>query len=119
MLMSQAARSADDTASPSFGASAAIAAGAANSATINARRSSENIGGLSFLVDAPTCDRVEVVDAAQSTLGDELRARRLHHAGLIGRAALQHDRATAPLPRHAKAGDGLGQHRLLQCGWRP
>src|SRR5882724_558456 len=90
MLMSHAARSAGDTAWPSLGASAATAAVAKQSSAMGARRSSENIGGLSFLVDAPACDRIEVVGAAQTALGNERRAGRLHHPGFIDGAALQH-----------------------------
>src|SRR4051794_41905276 len=102
MLMSQAARSAGVAAWPNLGASAAAAAVAAQSSAAHAKRSSQNIGGLPFLVDLPACDRVEVIDAAQATLGDELRARRLHHAGLVGGSALQHRRTAVPLPGHTE-----------------
>src|SRR6185369_7198295 len=98
MLMSHAARSAGDTAWPSFGASAAEAAVATQSSAASAQRSSVSIGCLPFRVDVPACDRVEVIDAAQTALGDKRRAGRLHHSALVSGAALQHSRPAVPLP---------------------
>src|SRR5262245_19126755 len=104
--MSQGARSAGAIGWPSPGPSAPIA-GAANmiAAEIIAavlRRSCIGIGRLPFLVDPPGGDGIVVIEAAQPAFGGELRARRLHHAGVVGGTALQ-DRGTAvPAPGRAE-----------------
>src|SRR5712675_2547789 len=104
---------------PKCGSSAATAifAGAATmirSAAPMARRSSKHIGRLPGLIDLPTRDGVVVIVAAQPALGDKLRARGLHHAGVVGGAALQHGGAAVPLPGGAETRQRLGQDRLLQ-----
>src|SRR5947209_10907130 len=99
MLMSQAAISAGATGLPKCGSSAALAGAsmAVNNTPQTARRSSKHIGRPPGLIDLPAGDRVVVVVAAQAPVGDELRARGLHHAGVVGGAALQHGRAAVPL----------------------
>ncbi len=54
-----------------------------------------------------------------AALRDELGAQRLRVAGLVPGAALQHRGAAVPAPRHAEAGERLGQHRRLQRRLRP
>jgi hypothetical protein len=61
------------------------------------KRLSIDIDRLVFLLNAPACNRVVVIDTSHTALGDERRARRLHHAGRIGRAALQSGGASSPL----------------------
>ena len=51
--------------------------------------SSIDIARLPLLVDAPACNRVVVIDATQAALRGNGRACRLHHAGVVGGAALQ------------------------------
>src|SRR5207302_7301390 len=118
-LMSQGARSAGAIGCPRPGPSADIAGAAASStpAQIIPANGSKllriGIARLPFLVDAPTGDRVVVVDAAQPALGGELRARGLHHAGLVGGAALQHGGTAVPPPGRAEARERLRQDRFL------
>src|SRR5438105_12301021 len=100
-LISHGAISAGAMGSPNCG-DCACAEVATRTAAQNAMRSSIHIGRLPLLVDAPACNRVVVIEAAKSALGGELRARRLHHAGVVGGAALQNRRATVPLPRRAE-----------------
>src|SRR5258708_769406 len=116
MLMSQAAMSAAVTGLPNCGLSAARvgATAIASNATQRAKRSSKHIARLPGLIDLPAGDRVIVVVAAQAPLGDELRARRLHHAGVVGGAALQHGGTAVPLPGRAEACQRLRQDRVLQ-----
>src|SRR4051812_1096796 len=103
MLMSQGAISAGAMGFPNWGACADEAAGTVMSIAAHiVSRSSIHIGRLPFLVDAPACDGIVVEDATQAALGRELRARRLHHAGVIGSAALQDGRIAVPLPRRAE-----------------
>src|SRR5215470_1080605 len=120
-LMSQGARSAGEIGCPKRGASAAPAkAAVANRiAAPRARTSRERIGRLPFLVDAPAGDGVVVILAAQPAGLDELRARRLHHAGVVGGAALQHGGTAVPFPGGAKARERLRQDRFLQDRLRP
>src|ERR1700730_12999662 len=120
MLMSQAAMSAAVTGLPNCGPSAAPAGATAMTsiAAPRARRSSKHIARLPGLIDLPAGDGIVVVVAAQASLGDELRARGLHHAGVVGGAALQHGGTAVPLPGGAEAGQRLGQDRLLQGRWR-
>src|ERR1700731_1705580 len=116
MLMSQAAMSAAVTALPNCGPSAAPAGETAMTsiAAPRARRSSKHIARLPGLIDLPAGDGIVVVVAAQAPLGDELRARGLHHAGVVGGAALQHGGAPVPLPGRAEPRQRLRQDRLLQ-----
>src|SRR5438874_9518328 len=51
---------------------------------------------------------------ALAARGDNLGARRLHVARVVPGATLQHRRPAVPLPRDAKAGEALREHRLLQ-----
>src|SRR5262245_35246636 len=72
---------------------------------------------LPFAVDAPTGDAVVVLVRERerardrsfglTACGDEFRAGRLHVAGLVPGAALQHDRLAVPAPGHAEADEGL------------
>src|SRR3954466_8313338 len=102
MLMSHGARSAGEIDCPSCGPWASAGA-AAQIAAQTARCLSVNIGRLSLLVDAPACDRIVVIHPAQAPLRNEGRARRLHHSGIIGGAALQHRRTAVPLPWGSEA----------------
>src|SRR5262245_46625877 len=116
MLMSQAAISAGAISCPNLG-TCANAQGAKSMTMPAARRSSIDIVDLPFLVDAPACDGVVVVDAAQPTFGGELSAGRLHHPGVVSGAALQDGGSTVPLPRRPKAYRSSRQDRGLQaCG---
>src|ERR1700730_4792073 len=119
MLMSQAAMSAAVTGLPNCGPSAAPAGATAMTsiAAPRARRSSKHIARLPGLIDLPAGDGIVVVVAAQAPIGDELRARGLHHAGVVGGAALQHGGTAVPLPGGAEAGQRLGQDRVLQGRW--
>ena len=88
MLMSHAAISPGVTGWPNCGASAHHAAVLANSAAANNTApammgSSQRIVHLALRIDAPACDGVVVILPAQAALGGELRARRLHHAGVV------------------------------------
>src|SRR5262245_35978999 len=78
-----------------------------------------DIGRLALFVDAPARNRIVVVDPTQAALGSECCACRLHHAGVIGGAALQHRAAASPLPRRAEAHWRLGQDWTLQGGGCP
>src|SRR5262245_13736473 len=118
--MSHGARSAGAIGCPKRGASAART-GAAAIATATpiiaapaTTRSRERIACLPSLVDPPAGDGIVVVLPAQPAVGDELRARGLHHAGIVGGAALQQRRAAVPLPGGAKTRERLRQHGLLQ-----
>src|SRR5262245_52253014 len=117
--MSHGARSAGAIGCPKRGASAARTGTAAivTATPIIApttRRSRERIACLPLLVDPPAGDGIVVVLPAQSAVGDELRARGLHHAGIVDGAALQQRRAAVPLPGGAKTSERLRQHGLLQ-----
>src|SRR5204863_1654276 len=114
MLMSQGAMSAGAIGCPNCGACAKAGETAMSTAAQKTAPLRIHIARLPLFVDAPAGDRAVVISAAQSAFRDELSARRLHHAGVVRRAALQHRRATVPLPRRAKPSHGLGQHRLLQ-----
>src|SRR5947199_3662629 len=104
MLMSQSAMSAGATGCPNCTTCAVAAAGAARRiAAQKAKRSSIDIACLPFFIDAPACDRVVVIGAAQAAFGREGGAAGLHHPGVVGRAALQYGRAPVPLPGCAKA----------------
>src|SRR5215475_3586823 len=118
MLMSQGAISAGAIDWPNCGTSAG-AGSDAHSAAHAARQLSIRIGRLALFVDAPARNRIVVIDPAQAALGSECCACRLHHAGVIGGAALQHRGAAVPLPRRAEAHWRLGQDWILQSGGCP
>src|SRR5438128_1177826 len=102
MSMYQGAKSAGEIGWPNCAVCApAVAVAAIRTAALKVTRSSIRIGRLPLAVDGPGLHRVEVVVAAQPALGDELRARGLHHAGVVGGAALQHRRPAVPIPGRA------------------
>src|SRR5215470_639627 len=78
---------------------------------------------LPFAVDAPAGDAVVMLVRERkrarnrpfglAACGHELRAGRLHVAGLVPGAALQHDRLAIPAPGHAEADEGLRIDRTL------
>src|SRR5262245_5920924 len=103
--MSQDERSPGEIGCPKRGVSTASAEPPATAAAHNTTELSQRIARLPFLVDLPAGDGVVVIDAAQAPLGREHRARRLHHTGLVGGAALQHGGTAVPLPRGAEAGE--------------
>src|SRR5882672_12472758 len=128
MLMSQAASSAAVRGWPRFGpaAPAAFAARASRSAT------HESLGvdmlHLALRIDRPAGDGIEMlVGEAQhgrrllrlAADCDKLGSRRLHIAGLVPGATLQHRRAAVPAPQRAKARERLAVNRFLQCSLRP
>src|SRR5262249_16195142 len=118
--MSHGARSAGEIGWPNCGVCARADADAAISiAAPRMKRSRIRIGRLPLVVDRPGLDGVEVVGAGQPALGDELRARGLHHAGVVGGAALQHRRRAVPLPRRAEARECLWQYRIAERCRRP
>src|SRR6266853_5642152 len=129
MLMSQAAMSAGSIGLPRLGPSAKAAPDPSAIASTNACRGlGVNMFHLPFAVDRPTREAVVVLvrETEQrrnipglAALGDELRPGRLHVAGFVPRAALQYRRSAVPAPGHAKAGEGLGEHRRLQRGFSP
>src|SRR6266446_989835 len=110
MLMSHSAMSAGAIGCPNCCARAGVAT---NVAAQTARSLSIHISRLPLLVDAPTCDGVVVIDAAQTALGHELGARRLHHAGVVGGAALQDGRAAVHCHGARKRTAALG--RIGSC----
>src|SRR5258708_2555594 len=126
MVMSQAAMSASPIGRPRLGVSATAAAKPSTSVSMAALAAILRVDmlHLPFDVDAPAGDAVVVLvrepeRALERRLGlaalrDELGARRLHGAGLVPGAALQHRGTAVPFPRHAETGEGLGQHRRLQ-----
>src|SRR5919198_4427190 len=99
MLMSHAAMSAGAIGCPNCGAWASAAGAMVSMDTQTAMGLSVNIADLPHLVNSPACDGVVVVDPAQAALVGELRARWLHHAGVVSGATLQHGRTAVPLPR--------------------
>src|SRR5436309_310312 len=119
MLMSHAAMSVGAIGCPNCGAWARAADAIVSIDMQTAMRLNVNIAGLSLLVDAPACDGVVVVDPTQAALVSELRTRRLHHAGVISGATLQHGGTAVPLPRCAEAHGRLWQDRALQSCRRP
>src|SRR5438067_1422817 len=116
MLMSQSARSASVTFWPRPGVSAASAPPATTTsavATVSAKPLHIDMLGLPLVVDRPAHDVVHVahrerrhrrVDPGLAAFGPHVGARRLHVAGLVEGAALQHHRLTIPAPGHAEAG---------------
>src|SRR4051812_15063477 len=89
------------------------------SVAASASRLSIDIGCLSLCVDGPARDGVVMIVAAEAALSSELGARRLHHPGLVGGAALQDRRSAIPLPCRAEAHGCFWQVRILQGGRRP
>src|SRR6516225_3414093 len=119
MLMSHAAMSAGAIGCPNCGAWARAADAIVSIDMQTAMGLSVNIAGLAHLVNAPACDGVVVVDPTKAALVDELRARWLHHARVVGGATLQHGGTAVPLPRCAEAHGRLWQDRALQSRRRP
>src|SRR5580704_15644188 len=118
-LMSHVARSASLTGLPRPGRSAASAAppSATAKATTAARRLGVDMLDLPLVVGGPDRDHVHVphgesrhrrVDLGLAALGEQLAAGRLHVAGLVPGAALQHHRLAVPAPRRAEPGQRLG-----------
>src|SRR5262249_17419689 len=118
MLMSQGAISAGAIGWPNFGACADTVAVKAMMAAPAARYLSVDlsvdIGGLPLVVDAPAVDGIEGILPARAALGDEGRARRLHHAGVVSGAVLQYGWPAVPLPRRTEAHGSLRQDRSRQ-----
>src|SRR5258707_6662911 len=83
------------------------------------RSSRIGIGHLAASRDAPGPDRVIVVEIILAANREKLSQGRLDVTGLIGRAALNDDRLTVPLPRKSKASQRPCQHRLLQLRLLP
>src|SRR6266436_7026485 len=132
MLMSHKASSASLTGLPSPGKSAATAVAAPPSASARgmttARRSTVDMLDLPFVIGGPARDDVHVphregghrkVDFRLAALGEHLGAGRLHVAGLVPGAALQHDRLAVPAPGHAEPGERLAEHRCVERCLRP
>src|ERR1700693_5356844 len=130
MEMSQAARSEGLTGLPRLGpsAKAAPAARANASETVLSESLRIDMLDLPFGVDRPAGDGIEVLARERqdrwrlrglTARGHELRPGRLRVAGFIPGAALQDGGTAVPAPRHAEAGEGLGQHRVLQGRLRP
>src|ERR1700719_5433167 len=118
MLMSQRAMYAGAISCPNCGACAS-AGTVANIAAHSASRLRVDIRRLALFIDTPAGDRIVVIDAAQTPFRSKCPAHRLHHAGVVGGAALQHRWAAVPLPRRAKAHPRLRQDRALQRRRRP
>src|SRR6516225_6037591 len=130
MAMSQRLMSASEIGLPSPVFSAAAAP--APNATATRRAATElrvDMLDLPFVVDCPAGDAVVMLVgererrrqrlAGLAALGDEVGAQRLHVAGFIPGATLQDRRLAIPAPRHHEAGERLGGHRTLQCGFAP
>src|SRR5207302_9159492 len=113
--MSQAAMSASVIGLPSRGVSPPAAAVAATKASATARARGDlrvHMLDLSLAVDAPAGDAVVVLVGERERTGhrllglaphgDELGAGRLHAAGFVPGAALQHRRLAVPVPRHVE-----------------
>src|SRR5690349_16467023 len=122
--ISHAAISACVTGLPRFGPAA--------SAGVQARKRSASLcidmAHLALAVDRPARNAVVVLARETEHVRharrlaahrNDFAARRLHVALVIPGAALQYGGTAVPLPRHAKAGEGLRHHRLLQRRLRP
>src|SRR5215467_2196618 len=127
MLMSHNARSDSLIDWPRPGVSAAALDANMNAAAMR-RFLRIDMFHLALAVDAPAGDDVHVshrersdgeVDFRLTALRQDLGAGRLHVAGLVPGAALQHHRLAVPAPGHAEARQRLAQHRLLQRRLRP
>ena len=55
-----------------------------------------------------------MIVAAQPAFRDELRARGLHHAEIVGGAALQHRRGAVPIPGGTETRQRFRQDRLVE-----
>src|SRR5262245_19713948 len=116
MLMSQDLISSGVATRPRFGLSAkADKEIMASAEAAMRRRLCIDMLQLPGLGHAPGRDAIEMIDCFGAALGDELCARRLHIAAIVGRAALEEGRAASPAPRHTKARERHRQHGLLQC----
>src|SRR5215468_6575028 len=115
MLMSQGAMSAGAIGWPNLGGVCADAMPVRATTAAPIRRFLRiDIDRLPLLVDPPALDRIVVILAAQAALGRKGGARRLHHAGVVGGAALQHHRTAVPLPGRAEAHRRLRQDRARE-----
>src|SRR3989454_2358999 len=126
MLISQPAISAAEIGVPRFGAwaKAALEPRASAMSTAALPRLRVHMFHLAIALDAPARGAVVVLARkgrhvrnrrpGLATVRDDLRAGRLHIAGLIPRAALQDGRPAIPVPGHAEPRERLGVHRLLQ-----
>src|SRR5882757_2974503 len=92
-----------------------------SAATANAANSSLCVGicYLAVFSDAPGPDRVVMVDVIVAAHREQFGQGRLHVAGLVDGAALDHRRLAIPMPRQAEAGQRPHQHRLLQLRLLP
>src|SRR5262249_13775976 len=115
ILMSHSARSASLIDWPRPGVSAAALV-ASMSAAATRKVLRIDMFHLALVVDGPAGDHVHVshrkrgdghVHFRLAAFGDDLRTRRLHVAGLIPGAALQHHRLAVPAPGHAETGQRL------------
>src|SRR5262245_41663452 len=101
MLMSHAATSAVVAGRPRFGVSRAAGPAQPPNAMMQlatASVSRVDILDLAIRLHAPGLDRVVVIDRVRAVPRDELAARRLHDAGVVGRATLEHRGRAVPLP---------------------
>src|SRR5262249_4430806 len=133
MLMSHSARSAWLTGRPRCGDSARAAPAASASMQAAMARSRMDVlrvdmAHLALAIDRPARDRIVVVarEAAHrgrlgglSAPGDELLARGLRVSALVPGTALQDRGSAVPAPRHAEAGEGFRQPRLVERSFRP
>src|SRR5262249_30768620 len=119
MLMSHAAMSAGAIGCPNCGAWARADDAIVSIVMQTATGLSVNIASPAHLVNTPACDGVVVVAPAQATLIGELRARWLHHAGIVSGATLQYGGTAIPLPSRAEAHKRFLQDRALQSRRRP
>src|SRR5262249_49991052 len=122
--MFQAAISASLIGLPRPGVSAT--AGPAPNPKVSERANSEirvNMFDASRAINAPAGDAVVVLVGESQRVrhrlvglaarGNELGTQRLHRAGFVPGATLQHHRLPIPPPRHAEARERLGQYRRL------
>src|SRR5438093_6581477 len=121
-LMSHAPMAAGLIGWPRWGPAAAAAPAASQSARHAAAIIPLGVHMLDLprAVNRPAGDGVEVLVRKRHgwrdrlhlpTFGHKLGAGRLHVAGLVPGAALQDGGTAVPAPGHAKAGEGLTQHR--------
>src|SRR5262245_19318235 len=119
-LMSQPATCAGVASRPRFGPSgvAAVTPAPAQPPTISASatraRSRVDMLHLAARRHAPGLDAVEVEDRVVAVLGDELLAFRLHGAGVVSGARLEHGRRAVPPPGQPEARERARQHRRDQ-----
>src|SRR5262249_58923629 len=115
MLMSQEATSSGAAMRPRFGFSASAALETTASTEATARRwLCINMLDFPILRNAPARDPIEMVECLRAAIGDELGARRLEIAGIVGGAALQDGRSAGPVPRHAEPRQRHRQGRVRQ-----